>query len=342
MFLEDMMLGRSTAAHANTSSFKRVMAMLLMLALALVITGCGSDDDGKSSSDTKTASDDPAEVSPDGQVKVDLGEDDGKFFIKLDKDTVPAGETTFVIDNVGTMHHELVIYKTDEPADKLPTADDGTAALEEDGIIGEAVYATPLRGKEDHRIRDGRGVNYTIDLEPGKYVLLCNLPGHYAGGQYIAFTVEEADKSVGEGADDASEEKAAPDASVTGTPVKTTLGEDKGKFFIKVDKNTVPAGETTFVIDNVGTMHHELVIYKTDEPADKLPKADDGTAALEEDGIVGEAVYTTPLRGKEDHRIRDGRGVNYTIDLEPGKYVLLCNLPGHYAGGQYIAFTVTG
>ena len=57
---------------------------------------------------------------------------------------------------------------------------------------------------------------------------------------------------------------------------------------------------------------------------------------------MAEAVYTKPVRGDDDHRIRDGRGVDFVINLEPGKYVLLCNLTGHYQAGQFMAFTVEG
>ena len=30
-----------------------------------------------------------------------------------------------------------------------------------------------------------------------------------------------------------------------------------------------------------------------------------------------------------------------TLNLKPGKYQLFCNVPGHYAAGQHIPFTVT-
>jgi len=123
--------------------------------------------------------------------------------------------------------------------------------------------------------------------------------------------------------------------------VNVQLGENGQNYFVKVDKDTVKAGTTTFVIDNGRTIHHELAIYKTDLPADKLPLAAEGTVDEEKAGLVAEVVCTRPLRGDEDHRIRDGRGVDYTVDLPPDKYVLLCNLPGHYKAGQFIAFTVT-
>ena len=91
---------------------------------------------------------------------------------------------------MGTIHHELIVYRTELEHDQLPLTDDDKADLDEDAIAGEAVYATTVRGDPDHRIRDGRGVDYTLDLEQGKYVLLCDLTGHYRAGQSVGFTVD--------------------------------------------------------------------------------------------------------------------------------------------------------
>jgi len=272
---------------------------------------------------------------------VQLGEDGSKYFVKLDKSSVVAGTTTFKIDNVGTTHHELAFYRTDVAAGELPIDDEDKAVLDAAGEAGEAVYATPVRGDPDHRIRDGRGVDYALKLEPGAYVLLCNLAGHYKAGQFAAFTVEEATADSPAPAEPTETAPAEEAPVAEGTPVAVQLGEDGAKFFVKVDTASVPAGATTFKIDNVGTTHHELAIYRTDVAAGELEIDDEDKAVLDEAAVAGEAVYVTPLRGDPDHRIRDGRGVDYTLDLEPGAYVLLCNLAGHYKAGQYTAFTVT-
>ena len=308
-----------------------VLAMLSSLGLA----ACGDDDDA---SDPPAATGTTAEAAGGQRVAVELGEDGEKYFITVDQDTVQTGTVTFVIDNVGSMHHEMAIFKTDlDPAD-LPLTDEGKVDEEAAGLVAEAVYTRPLRGDEDHRIRDGRGVDFTVDLPPGKYVLLCNLAGHYAKGQFVAFTVEGDAGEVTEVTPQVPE--AAPAPEVKGTAVGVTLGESGAKYFITLDKKSVSAGTTTFVIDNVGSMHHEMAIFKTDLAPGALPLTDEGKVDEEKAGLLAEAVYATPVRGDEDHRIRDGRGVNFTIDLEPGKYVLLCNLTGHYQKGQYIAFTV--
>lgn len=309
-----------------------VLAMLSSLGLA----ACGDDGDASEPSAATGAATGTAGAQT---VAVELGEDGEDYFITLDKDTVQAGTVTFAIDNTGSMHHEMAIFKTDlDPAD-LPLTDEGTVDGDKAGLVAEAVYTRPLRGDEDHRIRDGRGVDYTIDLPPGKYVLLCDLPGHYANGQFVAFTVEGEGGDVTDVAPQVPE--AAPAPVVDGTAVGVTLGEKGSKFFIALDKKTVKAGTTTFVIDNTGSMHHEFAIFKTELAPGSLPLDAEGKVDGDKAGFVAEAVYATPLRGEEDHRIRDGRGVDFTVDLDAGTYVLLCDLPGHYASGQYIRFTVT-
>jgi len=161
---------------------KYLFVLLSLVVLAFGVAACG---DGSGGSTT----DESAAQTQGNVVKVELGENGAKYFLTVDNATVPAGTTTFVIDNVGSMHHEFAIYKTDLPADKLPLTDEGKVDEEKAGLLAEAVYTKPLRGDEDHRIRDGRGVNFTIDLQPGTYVLLCNLKGHYQAGQFAAFTV---------------------------------------------------------------------------------------------------------------------------------------------------------
>ncbi|WP_245474327.1 sulfocyanin-like copper-binding protein [Mesorhizobium sp. M2A.F.Ca.ET.042.01.1.1] len=36
----------------------------------------------------------------------------------------------------------------------------------------------------------GASGTLTVDLKPGKYVLICNVPGHFATGMWTEFTVK--------------------------------------------------------------------------------------------------------------------------------------------------------
>lgn len=159
-----------------------LLLLLSVLALLLGATACGGDDDESAGGTTEAA-------APDDTVAVQLGENGAEYFVEVDKPSVAAGTILFEIDNVGTIHHEFIVYRTDLEPGELGITDENKADLDEDAIIAEATYATPVRGDPDHRIRDGRGVDLTIDLEAGKYVLLCDLTGHYAAGQYVGFTV---------------------------------------------------------------------------------------------------------------------------------------------------------
>jgi len=106
-----------------------------------------------------------------------------------DKATVPAGSVTFNISNTGPADvHEFVVLRTDLAAGSLPT--DSTGAVSEEGegvdVMGEV---------EDVAV--GESADLTLDMAPGKYVLLCNVysetenEAHYAMGMRTDFTVGE-------------------------------------------------------------------------------------------------------------------------------------------------------
>ncbi len=256
---------------------------------------------------------DDSGAAPAGtEVAVTLQE----FAVLPDVTSVPAGSVTFTATNVGPMDpHELVVVKTDLAAGDLPTREDGSYDEDADGaeVLGE-IEEFPV----------GETMSLTLDLEPGHYVLLCNLveeedgkvEAHYRLGMYTDFEVT------------------AP----AGTEVAVTLQE----FAVLPDVTSVPAGSVTFTATNVGPMDpHELVVVKTDLAAGDLPTREDGSYDEDADGaeVLGE-IEEFPV----------GETMSLTLDLEPGHYVLLCNLveeedgkvEAHYRLGMYTDFEVTG
>lgn len=99
--------------------------------------------------------------------------------IVLDRTSAPAGKVLFDVKNTGTMIHELVAIRTDVAFDKLPVDLDEPAKVSEVGSKGES-----------GDIEAGKTASFTLTLDPGSYVLICNQPGHYALGMRIAFTVK--------------------------------------------------------------------------------------------------------------------------------------------------------
>ncbi|MFN8124152.1 MAG: sulfocyanin-like copper-binding protein [Thermoleophilia bacterium] len=119
----------------------------------------------------------------------------------------------------------------------------------------------------------------------------------------------------------------APATGGTGTAVTVDLG--KGQEFAVVPSVTsAPAGNITFTVVNDGKMMHEMVVVPEPAGGAQALKKADGSA--DETGSPGEAPD-----------IAAGATKKVTLDLKAGKYLLLCNLPGHFAGGMYTEFTVT-
>ena len=157
---------------------RRLPTLFLLLSAALLAAGCGGSSDASSASDSDAASDSTStattsEAAEDGTVGIELGE----FFVKPSTDSTSAGEVTFEIENSGSTTHQFVIYRTNEEADALPQ-DGGVAKLDPDRRIAASDDVTA-----------GGTATVTATLEAGRYLLLCNLPGHYMGGQVTEFEV---------------------------------------------------------------------------------------------------------------------------------------------------------
>lgn len=119
-----------------------------------------------------------------GTVEVSLTE----FDIRPNPASADGGEITFDVSNAGEETHEIVIVSTDLASGDLPTADDGSFDEEQVEVVDEI---------ED--MEAGASEQLTVDLEPGAYVLACNVveeeengetEAHYAEGMHKSFEVD--------------------------------------------------------------------------------------------------------------------------------------------------------
>lgn len=109
-----------------------------------------------------------------------------EFEIALEQAEVPAGTVAFAADNQGSDVHEIVVARTDLAPGELPTAADGSvdeASLGEGAVLGEI-----------EAFAGGSRCAGAFDLEPGSYVLFCNVVdehghAHYEEGMTTALTV---------------------------------------------------------------------------------------------------------------------------------------------------------
>ncbi|MBA3691350.1 MAG: hypothetical protein H0W82_08075 [Actinobacteria bacterium] len=121
----------------------------------------------------------------------------------------------------------------------------------------------------------------------------------------------------------------SPEAG-SGTPV----GATERNSSIELDTHSLKAGSTTFSVDNAGPSTHQFVVLATDLAPDSLPVSEGFGNPVDEKG-----KGVTLIDKIKD--ISVGCSASLTLDLDSGNYVVICNLPGHYASGMYAPLKVT-
>lgn len=182
----------------------------LAVAAALALAACGGGSGGttpanpsveatappeQSSGETTTAAGGAYGVAPGGETASPppapaVGEATGEATIVSvvqrgfrnlpDKAEVPAGPVTFTVRNEDGEDHQFIILRTDLPADDLPlTANRYT--------VDETASGLTVAGRLALIEGDGGTATLTVALPPGRYVLICNVPGHYSLGMHTEF-----------------------------------------------------------------------------------------------------------------------------------------------------------
>ena len=105
-----------------------------------------------------------------------------------------------------------------------------------------------------------------------------------------------------------------------------------GMMAVRITQPSIKAGAVRFDVTNWSrSMLHEMLVVAVDNPQAPLPY-DYGQAKVAEDQVkvLGDTGDLQP-------------GASYTLDvtLTPGSYLLICNVPGHYAAGMVTPLTVT-
>jgi uncharacterized cupredoxin-like copper-binding protein len=95
-------------------------------------------------------------------------------------------------------------------------------------------------------------------------------------------------------------------------------------FSIKVSPRTLEAGDVVLRATNRGPDQHELIVARVGDS--KLPLRSDGLT-VDEDGVEKSIVGV--LEPGEPNSVRELR-----VQLNPGHYVLFCNMSGHFMGGM--------
>lgn len=153
---------------------KAIIKVACAGALLFSFVGCAEDPD-----DTMRASSSDI-AAADGSSLVIASVQEWK--VVANRNTVPAGPTTFLVSNMGTTKHEFLVTKTDFADGKIPI-DPLTNRFSEDGAGIEVVNEIPEWDAKTTK-------SLTLTLAAGNYELLCNLEAHYANGMHTTFTVK--------------------------------------------------------------------------------------------------------------------------------------------------------
>lgn len=196
-------------------------------------------------------------------------------------------------------------------------------------VIGTVFDKTVIEGVEGEHAQtvnlapsQGGYVEFTL-AEEGAYPFVNHSFGNMVKGSLGILKTENAPAGAGHGApahgedghDHATDhgQDAAADADVN---VKM------GEMYIEADKTEVKAGKVKFAVANEGATMHGMALALT-------PVSESG-GMLDDKALIGKGA---DLAAGEEELIE--------VDLKPGKYELVCFVPGHYAAGQKLAFEVT-
>ena len=133
---------------------RRITRLLALAALAAIGAGCTS-------------------TGGEGDVEVSLRDD----AVTLSPATADAGSVTFATTNDGSLTHEIEVFSGGVDPSTL-SIENNVASTDGLELIDEIEDITP-----------GSSADLTIDLDAGTYVVMCNLPGHFAEGMYASLEV---------------------------------------------------------------------------------------------------------------------------------------------------------
>jgi uncharacterized cupredoxin-like copper-binding protein len=161
--------------HLTRTTSRLLLASIAVLAAGLLLACSSSDDEATA---TATSADGTATASSGSEGdQTDVAATLADFTITLDTDTAAAGQVHFSAKNDGPSPHELVIIRSDAAPDGLEVTD-GVVDEESVDFVGEI---------EEFPAGEDRTAAFNLDA--GKYILICNIAGHYQLGMHVAFTV---------------------------------------------------------------------------------------------------------------------------------------------------------
>jgi uncharacterized cupredoxin-like copper-binding protein len=111
----------------------------------------------------------------------------------------------------------------------------------------------------------------------------------------------------------------------------STVQVTERDFRISAAPTHVPAGDLVLSVHNRGPVSHELLVVRA--RATPLPLRADGMT-IDEDAL--EQATVGALEAGSPGAVRRLR-----VHVTPGRYVIFCNMSGHYLGGMHTELVVS-
>ena len=133
-----------------------VISLAILLMISTILVGCG----GGSSSQT---------------INVSMSE----FALNISPTTVSSGEVVFKVSNSGMLGHDFLLVSTAESPESLPYNEENAQIIEEQVTVVSSI----------RELQKGETAEITANLSPGKYMLICNIAGHFSSGMHLIIDV---------------------------------------------------------------------------------------------------------------------------------------------------------
>lgn len=155
-----------------------VTAFVALVALAVSVAALVVSVSHQTKKVESTVSAPQAAPAPAGAPTVQLSE----YKVAVGDSTFKPGKVEFTITNGGKTEHELLVFRTDVAPAAFPVDPEGD-------IVEEAPGLNKI--SDGDNIAPGATQTRSIDLsQPGTYVFVCNLPGHFKAGMSQVITVK--------------------------------------------------------------------------------------------------------------------------------------------------------
>lgn len=159
----------------------KIVNTLIAFTIILFVSACGTNQtqQNPTASSPSAASSPTLASSPTTAAKINVTETE--MAIKLPSATASAGQIDFVVHNSGKIPHEFVVLRTEVPDNQLP--------LKGNRLDEEGKGVKQIDEIEEDDLKSGATKTLSVNLTPGRYLLVCNLPGHYQAGMKTYLTV---------------------------------------------------------------------------------------------------------------------------------------------------------